>query len=64
MKISKSIELPSGSVRFEGELDQTELDYVLTVGLSLLFAQGAMPYVLADEEDDASFAPNTTGTVQ
>lgn len=64
MRIEKTIELPSGAVRFEGELDQKELDYVLTIGLSILFAQGAMPYVIADDDDEASFSTDTTNTVQ
>lgn len=63
MLINKTVELPGGSVRFEGELDQTELDYVLSVGLSLLLLKGAMPYVV-EEEEDAMLAPNTTDTLQ
>lgn len=61
MLINKTVELPGGSVRFEGELDATELDYVLSVGLSLLLMKGAMPYVI---EEDSEIAPNTTDTIQ
>lgn len=63
MIVNKTVELPGGSVRFEGELDQTELDYVLSVGLSLLLLKGAMPYVV-EEDADAILAPNTTDTIQ
>jgi len=40
--ISKTIETEQGTVTFQGELDQEELDYVLTLGLNLLLQQGAI----------------------
>lgn len=42
MIISKTIETDDGTVTFQGELDQEELDYVLTLGLNLLLQQGAI----------------------
>lgn len=42
MKISKSIETPAGTVRFEGELEAEELDYVIQVGLTTLFLAGSI----------------------
>lgn len=46
MLISKTIETPTGSVKFEGELEPKELDFVLQVGLNTLLAQGAIPFTI------------------
>jgi hypothetical protein len=40
MLIKKSIETPKGTVQFEGELSQKELDAVLQIGLSVIFMRG------------------------
>ena len=53
MLINKSFETPEGSVRFEGELEQQELDLVLQVGLNYLLKVGAIPYTILNE--DANF---------
>ncbi len=50
MKISKAIETPEGTVRFEGELEAAELDYVLKVGLNVLLVQGAIKASQISEE--------------
>ena len=44
MNISKAIETPQGTVKFEGELEQKELDFVLKIGLNVLLTNGALPY--------------------
>lgn len=53
------VELPSGSVKFQGELEQYELDYVLTLGLTMLLLKGAMPYIVQDG-DEAAINPQST----
>jgi hypothetical protein len=44
MLVNKSIETENGTVKFEGELEQNELDFVLKIGLNVLLTQGAIPY--------------------
>ena len=45
MLVNKSLETPQGTVVFEGELEQRELDLVLQVGLNFLLQLGALPIV-------------------
>ena len=52
MLISKSIETPEGTVKFEGVLEQKELDFVLKLGLNLLLTQGALPFMMASKKED------------
>lgn len=47
MLVNKSIETPQGTVKFEGELEQKELDFVLKIGLNFLLTQGAIPMTVA-----------------
>jgi hypothetical protein len=42
MLVNKSIETPEGTVKFEGELEQKELDFILKIGLNVLLTQGAI----------------------
>jgi hypothetical protein len=51
--INKSIETEEGTVKFEGELEQAELDLVLQVGLNFLLQQGALPFTTKMDVDDA-----------
>lgn len=48
MLVNKTIEQENGSVTFEGELSQEELDLVLTMGLNYLLAHGAIPFTSKD----------------
>lgn len=52
MQISKSIELDTGSVKFEGTLEGAELDIVLQTGLLVLLRQGVISASLKDQDDD------------
>lgn len=52
MLVSKSIETPQGTVKFEGELEQKELDFVLKVGLNVLLQRGAIPMVMAPTDEE------------
>lgn len=42
MKVDKVFETPEGTVRFQAELTQKELDAVVTVGLNYLLQVGAI----------------------
>lgn len=50
MLVNKSIETPQGTVKFEGELEQVELDFVLKIGLNTLMQMGAIPFTAKNEE--------------
>lgn len=51
MQINKTIETPEGTVKFEGELEQKELDLVIQIGLNYLLQQGVLPFTIADDVD-------------
>jgi hypothetical protein len=57
--VRKAIKTSEGSVVFEGELSQDEFDFVLGLGLSYLFEQGALPFKQIDEEELTSFVNGT-----
>ena len=59
MQISKVIKTDEGTVKFEGEITQEEHEFVLTVGLHTLIQQGALPFIVAEEEELSSFVPGT-----
>jgi hypothetical protein len=54
MEINKAIKTENGTVEFRGELTQDEFDLVLQVGLSTLFAHGAIPFTVVDDEEEAA----------
>ncbi len=45
LKINKTLELPTGSLHFEGTLEGEELDYVLECGLNFLAYNNLLPMV-------------------
>lgn len=49
MQISKSIETPEGTVKFEGEISGKELDIVLQFGLLSLMSKGVIQAIVADK---------------
>lgn len=51
MLVNKSIETANGTVKFEGELEQNELDFVLKIGLNYLLTNGAIPFTTAAKVD-------------
>lgn len=51
MLVNKSIETENGTVKFEGELEQTELDFVLKIGLNTLLQMGAIPFTTKGKEE-------------
>jgi hypothetical protein len=52
MLVNKSIETPEGTVKFEGELEQKELDFILKIGLNVLLTQGALPFMIASNKEE------------
>ena len=52
MLINKSIQTAEGTVKFEGELEEKELDLVIQIGLNYLLQTGALPFVTEAEEDE------------
>lgn len=58
MKVNKTIELPNGTVQFQGEITEEELDTVIMYGLNTLLALGAIkttsaiPSLLEEDDDD------------
>jgi hypothetical protein len=62
IKVNQAIQTEQGTVTFNGELSQEELDYVLSAGLNYLLQSGALPFQILDEEDEANYLPGT-GTV-
>lgn len=55
MRVSKTIETPDGTIQFEGELSQEELDLILSVGINFLMEQGAIPFKVMSEKKKADF---------
>lgn len=60
MLVNKSIETPQGTVKFEGELEQTELDFVLKIGLNYLLTHGALPFTTKRPESEGVDAKEST----
>jgi hypothetical protein len=54
LKIKKTLETEAGGVTFEGEVNQEELDLILSTGLNYLFRQGALPFKVVDDADAAT----------
>ena len=52
MEVRKAIKTEQGTILFEGELSDSEFDFVLTVGLNELFQNGALPFHHLVEEED------------
>lgn len=59
MKISKALETPDGTVQFDGEINQDELDFILSVGLNFLMQQGAIPFKILKPQDKSHVAPGS-----
>jgi hypothetical protein len=52
MQISKAVETPEGTVKFEGEISGLELDIVLQMGLLTLMSRGIIQTVKVDDEPE------------
>ncbi len=54
MQISKSIQTPEGTVKFEGEIEGVELDMVLQLGLLALMTKGLVQTIYTQEDPEES----------
>ena len=54
MLVNKSIETDKGTVKFEGELEQAELDFVLQMGLNSLLKMGAISVTLQEASTETA----------
>lgn len=52
MRVRRIIKTSNGVYNFDGELSQEELDVVITVGLGVLLERGALPIMMADEDEE------------
>lgn len=47
MKVSQTVKLPEGTIKFSGELSEIESNLVVELGLNYLIRAGAFPAVTA-----------------
>lgn len=52
MLVNKTIEMPDGTITFQGELKAAELDTVIMYGLNTLLALGALKPTIITEEGE------------
>ena len=58
MHVNKTIERADGSITFEGDLSQDEVDLVITYGLNYLLQRGALPFQVVSQKDKANIVHN------
>lgn len=49
MHVKKAIETNKGTITFEGELSQEEVDLVIQLGLNYLLVNGALPFTTQED---------------
>lgn len=59
MLVSKTIETPEGTVKFEGELSKEETDMVVGVGLNYLLQMGYLPFKVAPNDGSLDMEVHT-----
>jgi hypothetical protein len=57
MYIEKVLKTQDGTFKFEGELTDSEHDYVLTVGLNYLLQQGVLPFKAVEDDNLKDMVP-------
>ena len=63
MQIDKIIETPEGAVEIKASLTAEQVQFLLEVGLNVVLAKGAKPF-LSHEEFDRHQLHNGTDTIQ
>jgi hypothetical protein len=58
MNVSKTIETPQGTIKFEGELEEKEADLVIKIGLNVLMQAGTLKLLAVEDK------PEEDGTLQ
>ncbi len=64
MKVDKVIEVPDGTLTFQGELTEKELALVVEYGLNTLLALGAIKPQIVYDNDDTDEAEETPTNLQ
>lgn len=54
MLIKHAIQTENGTVEIQGELNPQELGLVLSLGLNILYQQGAIPFMVNKEDQEAA----------
>ncbi len=60
MKINHSVEKDDGTYVMQGTLTGKELEFIVEVGCNYLLAQGAFPFLSADEDESDPVIPHPT----
>lgn len=63
MLINEAIQTENGTVQIKGELSPQELGLVLSLGLNILYQQGAIPF-LKNKEDQEKAQATTDSVIQ
>lgn len=64
MNVKQVIETKQGSVTFSAELTGKELETVITAGLNVMLAHGALPFLSQEEREAATFMVDPSETTQ
>jgi hypothetical protein len=48
-----------GSVKFEGMIGKKEVAFLLEIGINFLMAQGTLPFLGEDDDEEDDFPPIT-----
>ena len=59
MKLQTVIETENGDVQFSGELTNEQVKFLLEVGLNIVMANGAVPFMTQNEYEDVVAHPGT-----
>lgn len=62
MEIKHCTEKEDGSVIFQGTLEGNELRVVIETGLNVLLANGLLPFLASDEDDNVDWSKVMEGT--
>lgn len=57
MQIQKIIETPEGAVEVQANLSPEQVQFLLEVGLNVVLAKGAKPFLTPEEFDPHQFVP-------
>ncbi len=60
MKINHSVEREDGTFVFQGELEPMQVQYLVTLGINLALARGAVPFLHDGDRPLASIVPQDT----
>jgi len=64
MQIKVTTEDKDGNIKFDGTLNKKEVEFVLTVGVNFLMANGALPLFTGKEDEELGIIAPSTSTAQ